>query len=245
MRIYEHPSEIIQLWQWGDPGLLLQDEIIMKLLSKEPKGKALDLGCGTGRLSMKLATEGWDVDGLDTSQKVIKIAQAISNAKGLGINFFTYDGSEYVKKEFYNLIVCSEVLEHVDDDLKIINNIYESLAPGGMAIITVPHDSKQWSTLDEYGGHKRRYDIKEMRERFSNFEIENLFTHGFPMMRMIIWIYKNLYVKKLGKKFDNETIWSDTSLKSLTRLVYYIGKFDRLFVNLNMGTNVICKVRRI
>ena len=115
----------------------------MKLILEEPKGKALDLGCGTGRLSIRLALNGWNVDGVDVSTKVIEIAEYISKIKGLHVNFITLDGSDYVRKEFYDLIVCSEVLEHVDDDQRIVNNIYESLAPGGIAIITVPHDSKQ------------------------------------------------------------------------------------------------------
>jgi glycosyltransferase involved in cell wall biosynthesis len=57
----------------------------------------------------------------------------------------------------YDTIICLNVLEHVEDDRAALTNIQHSLAPGGTAIVLVPSNPGNFTTLDEVLGHKRRY----------------------------------------------------------------------------------------
>lgn len=56
-----------------------------------PYGRALDLGCGTGRWSVELATRGWQVTGVDVVSKAVAGARRRAHATGLDVDFFVGD----------------------------------------------------------------------------------------------------------------------------------------------------------
>lgn len=61
----------------------------------------------------------------------------------------------------FDVIVCSEVLEHVAEPLLVLKGIGALLAPGGLGVITVPGGMRYWSELDESAGHLRRFEYDE------------------------------------------------------------------------------------
>ncbi len=62
-------------------------------------------------------------------------------------------------------VVCSEVLEHVEDDRAAIGELARVLDGGGRAYITVPHRMFYFAADDRYVHHFRRYEIAEMTEK--------------------------------------------------------------------------------
>jgi glycosyltransferase involved in cell wall biosynthesis/protein-L-isoaspartate O-methyltransferase len=76
----------------------------------------------------------------------------------------------------FDSVVCLNVVEHVDDDLGALRNIFSALKPGGRAIILVPQDQKAYGTLDEVLGHCRRYSEAQLRARMveAGFEVERV-----------------------------------------------------------------------
>lgn len=71
-------------------------------------------------------------------------------------------------------VVCLNVLEHVDDDLAGLRNLYSTLRAGGRAIVLVPQGSGVFGTLDEALGHRRRYSKDELatKMRETGFRLE-------------------------------------------------------------------------
>jgi glycosyltransferase involved in cell wall biosynthesis len=76
----------------------------------------------------------------------------------------------------FDTVVCLNVVEHVEDDLTALRNIFSALQPGGVAIILVPQDQAAYGTLDEVLGHYRRYSEAQLRARMeeAGFEIERM-----------------------------------------------------------------------
>jgi glycosyltransferase involved in cell wall biosynthesis/protein-L-isoaspartate O-methyltransferase len=76
----------------------------------------------------------------------------------------------------FDSVVCLNVLEHVEDDLGALRNIFSALKPGGRAIVLVPQDQKAYGTLDEVLGHFRRYSEAQLRARMeeAGFEVESM-----------------------------------------------------------------------
>jgi len=76
----------------------------------------------------------------------------------------------------FDSVVCLNVVEHVEDDLGALRNIFSALKPGGCAIILVPQDQKAYGTLDEVLGHYRRYSEAQLRARMeeAGFEVERM-----------------------------------------------------------------------
>lgn len=77
----------------------------------------------------------------------------------------------------YDTIICLNVIEHVDDDLKAMENIRSVLADDGTAIVLVPNGPWNFGTLDEVLGHHRRY-TKELLQKLAD-------DSGFVVKEMI------------------------------------------------------------
>lgn len=113
---------------------------IASVLKEQHRGGALrvaDFGCGRGWLSHKLSDFG-RVSGFDVSEK------AIENARQCfpGLDFICLDASEAIPEEFagtFDLVVSSEVIEHIQDQLSYLKNIFTLLRPGGHFLISTPN----------------------------------------------------------------------------------------------------------
>jgi len=129
-------------------------EIILKMLAKMDKPRVLEAGCGVGSLGKMIMDAGYKYKGFDFSKEAIKWS------KKLGGDF--YVGNVYDKKEFedgdHDVIIATEVLEHVDD-LKFLSNIRNGITfigsvPnfGDVAHLRV-YEDKQKDIIDRFSKH--------------------------------------------------------------------------------------------
>jgi SAM-dependent methyltransferase len=93
-------------------------------------------------------------------------------------------------------ILCSNVLEHIEDDRAVVANADLALKPGGRMIFIVPRGEKLYSSLDAAIGHYRRYDQDRLRALFEElgYEIEELFT--LNKIGVLGWWYRGKITKQ-------------------------------------------------
>ncbi|HBE44077.1 MAG TPA: hypothetical protein DDW17_01155 [Deltaproteobacteria bacterium] len=72
------------------------------------------------------------------------------------------------KANSLSLTICSEVLEHIKDDRKALEEISRTLKPSGSIIITFPHGHHYFSYDDRFVHHQRRYELYEMIDMLNN-----------------------------------------------------------------------------
>ncbi len=102
------------------------------------KGKVLDVGCGNGLMSMAVGQVGYHTLGVDISEKAIQ--KANQNNTLSHVNFKVMSANDLVADGFtYDAIICSEVLEHLDDPSNLLQTLYQLLSDRGVLIITVPN----------------------------------------------------------------------------------------------------------
>lgn len=166
-------------------------EIIADLLkNNDKKSKILEIGCSGGPLLISLKKQGFsNVYGVDISEEAIKLCQR----RGIE-NAFVMDGNKlnFKDKEF-DIIIASDVLEHLPDEKKALSEWSRVLKSKGKMIIFVPAFKFLWSSLDEQGHHYRRYSKKGLERalREAGFRIKRIsywnFLLFFPtvLMRMI------------------------------------------------------------
>jgi 2-polyprenyl-6-hydroxyphenyl methylase/3-demethylubiquinone-9 3-methyltransferase len=97
----------------------------------------LDVGCGGGLLSEPMARLGAKVTGIDASEKAIKAADYHSRVSKLKINYLTGDiGVLITKKKQFDVVIASEVIEHVLNPKEFLEGIAKVLTPNGVLIVT-------------------------------------------------------------------------------------------------------------
>ena len=117
----------------------LRLEFILNNFDKSIKKKdVLDIGCGGGLISELLAKKNGNVTGID--ENIYNIKQAREHAKigSIKINYKNQSLDTFYKKnkKKYDLILCLEVLEHVNDVKKTLDKISELMKPGATLILS-------------------------------------------------------------------------------------------------------------
>lgn len=126
--------------------------------------RVLDFGCGCGAGAEimgepALVAEGWDID-----SEAVKYAW--NNHKRENVVFATDEGDAW--KPHFDLAVCFEVIEHVDDTgaHNIMERLQDSLVDGGLLLLSTPNRARgnrpQIPIADPW--HMREYNEQELRE---------------------------------------------------------------------------------
>ncbi|NQV88628.1 MAG: class I SAM-dependent methyltransferase [Parcubacteria group bacterium] len=148
-------------------GFRMRAKIILKEALRISKSSAvLDAGCGYGLYSMILAENGFNhIDAIDLDQKRIEnINNVLGELPRLRPSIKTHIGSITklpFQNESYDLIICSEVVEHIRDDISAIKELARVLKPNGTLILSVPYNSKYNQRIFKMFGHERPGYTKE------------------------------------------------------------------------------------
>lgn len=100
------------------------------------KLNAVDIGCGGGLLSEPLASMGIKVTGVDASEMSIKVAGRHAQQSGLAIEYRHCLSTDLLKEDTrYDMVMNTEVIEHVPDQQLLIDECCKLLKPGGLLIL--------------------------------------------------------------------------------------------------------------
>jgi SAM-dependent methyltransferase len=117
-----------------------QVEKVLSLINFEGTS-VLDLCCGPGRHSLTLAEKGFAVTGVDRTAFLLDKAKERAKAKNLQIDWIQQDMRDFARPGEYDLVLCMfnsfGYFDNKDEDIKVLNNIFQSLKPGGACIIDV------------------------------------------------------------------------------------------------------------
>jgi len=105
----------------------------------------------------------------------------------------------------FSCVVCSEVLEHIEEDEAALREMRRVLKPGGSLILTVPAHHRYWGFDDEFAGHQRRYDLPDFyrKIRALGFEIPKTVKMAglFGRLSMLgaVLLFKLFKIGKTGR----------------------------------------------
>lgn len=100
--------------------------------------EVLDVGCGNGVISRSLGARGFNVRGVDISEKTIARANELNTLPN--VRFEVVSAEKLVADgQKYHAVICSEVLEHLNEPGKLLQVIHESIHDNGIVIVTVPN----------------------------------------------------------------------------------------------------------
>ena len=201
--------------------------------------KAIDIGAGQGRHSYEMFRRGADVIAFDQSDSdmaevsqmfdaMIAEEQVPASAKartevGDALHLPYADNA-------FNVVLMSEILEHIPDDTDAIAEMARVLAPGGHAAVTVPRywpEKVCWAFSDQYhaneGGHVRIYKASELAAKVTAAGLEVVGTdHRHALHAPYWWIKCAVGVENndnpLVKAYHKLLVWDMMSAPAATRL---------------------------
>jgi ubiquinone biosynthesis O-methyltransferase len=135
----DESGKLENLWGYAKRLRFVEQTIAEVFPERAPSSlRALDVGCGNGsELALPLARLGFQVTGIDID------AASIEHARALAIDlknaeFICLDVAE-LKAEAFDVVILSEVLEHLTEPRTLLANSVRHLAEGGVVIVTVPN----------------------------------------------------------------------------------------------------------
>lgn len=135
--------------------------------------KVLDISCGVGYGSFLLAKAGASrVDGVDISEEVIDYAK--NNYQMNNLSFIIGNICEYKTDNLYDVIICFETIEHIENYQKALLNLYSLLMSDGVLIISSPNrlisSPRAKSIYDRPSNkcHVREFTIEELKLALEN-----------------------------------------------------------------------------
>jgi ubiquinone/menaquinone biosynthesis C-methylase UbiE len=112
--------------------------IILNWAQPNKNERILDIACGDGALSLKIAERTGTIYSIDTSQTAINEAKSLSQKLKIHSHFVVGDAEKLpYPNSFFDKIVCSSSLEHFGDDLKALREMNRVLKPRGKLVLTV------------------------------------------------------------------------------------------------------------
>jgi glycosyltransferase involved in cell wall biosynthesis len=185
--------------------------------------RVLEAGCGIGNLTELLL----DRDRLVASDFDPFYVEMIDRRFGHLENFWTVPMDltragdyEQLADEQLDTIICLNVLEHIADDELVLGHFYQTLAPGGHAIILVPQNPKLYAPIDRVLGHVRRYTALELRDKLTRAGFEVVHQQDFNRLGALGW-----YVS--GKLMGKEHL-SPRQMRTFNQLLPLAKLFERM-----------------
>lgn len=217
----------------------------------------LDLGCGEGRhvISAYVAADvhsvGIDlsVDDLKTTrEKFADFEEPGNEAKSFGLSSASALALPFADNSF-DKVICSEVLEHIDDYQAALREIGRVLKPGGLFCASVPRRWPEqicWALSEGYyqtpGGHLRIFRSSQLRGEIEHLGFDHYHRHWAHALHAPFWWLQCLFWERrddswLVRQYHRLLVWDLMERPAVTRVL------EKL-MNPLMGKSVVMYFRK-
>lgn len=196
-------SEIPSSQQVFGPRYTVRSRLILNAIDnlKKSEQKITDLAAGIGSLSLEFSKRGYEVTLVERNKDAIEKSKMLIQRNRFRAYFFHTDLFEYYPKIKADIVVASEILEHVYDE-KALRHIRSNIIKnGGFLVVTVPSFNKFKELPPNSIGHLRLYD-KEYLERVlikTGFKIKSVEYYGGLFLSIYIILMDKMIVKNSNK----------------------------------------------
>jgi ubiquinone/menaquinone biosynthesis C-methylase UbiE len=231
--LYPELSQVENNHWWHRQKRRLVHQLIKRSFLKP--GKALDVGCGGGKMLLELKNLGWQSEGIDS-------ILAEGRKRGLNIKKIDLQNQRLpYPNNFFDLIICLDTLEHIHNDKRLVKEMARVVKKGGSIIISVPAYQWLFSYWDRMLGHFRRYSESNLSATLPKKTVKiKLLSYYFSYL-----LLPAIFVRAVKIIFRRQT--SDFTANPLPTLTYslvdLLGTLEFTWLKYSkipFGLSIIC-----
>jgi SAM-dependent methyltransferase len=226
------------------PRFFVRTRLMLCMLRGE-NGTLLDVGCGDGFFLQQLAQKGFTCTGIDLSAQAVALCRERVEPLGARVQCIPI---EELQATPFDIVVCGEVLEHIEQDDVFLREIHAHLKPSGTLVLSVPLDMRLWNQADVAAGHFRRYGKAEILHNLveAGFAPERVIVWGWPLARLFHFWIRRQQAQRMGPRPEIARERDPLlRVKSLLRLARYLFLVDNLFNWTEWGVGIVIKARAV
>jgi len=228
--------------------------VALKLKNLQKCKRVLDIGCGDGEFLKIFKDMGCEVFGTEYDP----IAEDICRNKGIamlgGGLMPSVDGGKQLEQ--FDLVVLTEVIEHVNNPIDVIENISQLLKKDGLLYLTTPNFSSlerrvllgQWGMFC-YPEHISFYSPRTLNAilRRCGYEKVSLTTENISVFRIIQFLNrKKVSAGSISNRNPELVAAAAQTAVSNSRLLLFAKKIVNVILNItNTGTSLIAVYRKV
>lgn len=178
---------------------------MVEKLRRNKKGKILDIGCCTGRLLAEAQNRGWQPYGVEPSKWACKIGKELHNLSFY--NNYLEDWKSSAKR--FDLITILDLLEHLEDPVKVLRRVHQLLKDDGTVCIVTPDYAsntarlfgrKWWGIRLAHISYFRLVDLQRLSQQTGFIIIKRkTYTRYFSLYYILVRFFPTIEERNLLK----------------------------------------------
>lgn len=200
--------------------------------------RILDVGCGTGA-NIKMLSQFGEAEGVDVSDDALEFCRK----KGLKVEKGTAEELPYADESF-DLTTALDVIEHLDDDVAGLKEMYRVTRKGGRSLIFVPAFMWLWGVQDDISHHRIRYTKRQIVDRLkaAGYEIERATYANFTFFAPILG--GRTIMKLTGVKPESENNINISALNGLFGKIFSAESLWLKNLNFPFGVSIVVVAKK-
>ena len=218
-------------------------ETFLRQIIDSPKAriqnpKLLDVGCGTGANLEMLAQFG-SAEGVDVSDDALEFCRR----KGLTVQKGLAESLPYPDNSF-DITTALDVVEHLDDDIAGLKEMYRVTKPGGHSLIFVPAFMWLWGVQDDVSNHRIRYTKSQIVERLkqAGYEIDRATYANWTFFAPIL--AGRTLMRVTGIKPESENNVNVSALNGVFGKLFSAERFWLRKFNFPFGVSIVVVAKK-
>jgi ubiquinone/menaquinone biosynthesis C-methylase UbiE len=180
--------------------------------------RILEVGVGTGFVlrAVRQAFPTAELWGSDLHVEGLRYAGARLKADAALVQV---DARSMPFREHFDVVCAFDVIEHISDDVRVLDEMHRVLRGRGGIVLTVPQHAFLWSPADAAAGHARRYGVRELAAKARHAGFDVVYQTSFISLLLPVMYLSRLRSRRSGRYELAGELKVHPALNRLFRLV--------------------------
>jgi SAM-dependent methyltransferase len=212
--------------------------IVSKLGASGSALRVLDVGCGTGA-NLEMLSQFGSAEGVDVSDDALEFCRG----KGLTVQKGLAEKLPF-DDETFDITTALDVVEHLDDDVAGLREMFRVTKKGGYSLIFVPAFMWLWGVQDDISHHRIRYTKSQIVERLekAGYKIERATYTNWTFFTPIL--AGRLLMKLTGIKPESENNVNVSALNGVFGKLFGAERFWLNNFNFPFGVSIVVVAKK-